>query len=155
MEKVPQVGLQQIVIMWLFWNDNWIGFLSCGSYNESGNQYKFVWSHVWKFCPGSPVMSQLNTSVSPSSNLLALRWHYSFSGWLAKMNKNVLQMACGKVGSSGLANSAFKIQCWIWLLQCWIWPKHCGFLLGIALSLQGRYFKRYTELCYTGNASWN
>lgn len=25
----------------------------------------------------------------------------------------------------------------VWLLQCWIWPKHYGFLLGIALKLQG------------------
>lgn len=30
-----------------------------------------------------------------------------FGGLLAKMNKNVLQITCGKVGSFGLANSTF------------------------------------------------
>lgn len=50
---------------------------------------------------------QPNTSVSPSSKLLALSWHYSLGEWLAKMDKNVLQMTCDKVWSSGLANQPF------------------------------------------------
>lgn len=77
------------------------------------------------------------------------------------MNKNVLQMACGEVGSSGLANSAFWYE----------WSVSGSPLLNLftpvlnltkTLLISVRHhteasmyciFKRCTQLCYAGNAS--
>lgn len=86
-----------------------------------------------------------------------------FGGLLAKMNKNILQTGCGKVGSFGLADSAFWHE--------WSVSGYSSIAFGCitpvlnltkTLWISAGYhpeasrhgvLKRCTELCYTGNAS--
>lgn len=139
-------------------------FFLCVCHSESENQYEVVWSHDWKFVfsTGSPVTSPSSILLSPHfqndlfGDGVAVWW-----GWLAKMNKNVLQMACGEVGSSVLANSAFWHE---WsvsgspMLNLFTPVLNLTKTLLISVrhhteaSMYG-FFKRCTELCYAGNAS--